>query len=164
MNGRFGVDHFIYKKNEVKEVRLNEPKVLFFFAGYGSVSPRTAWGKLVTIIYTLIGIPLMLLYLSTTGDMLARSFRRLYGKLCGPTAKKSHCPCSVTVRVPVSLCLALVLAYICSGAILFHRLENWSLLEGSYFCFTSLGEMIPLCELLFKFVLLFSKAPSVLGI
>lgn len=33
----------------------------------------------------------------------------------------------------------MILAYICSGALLFHRLENWSLLEGSYFCFTSLG-------------------------
>lgn len=87
----------------------------------------------------------MLLYLSTTGDVLARSFRRLYGKLCGgssttATTKKSHCSCSTTIRVPISLCLTMVLAYICSGAVLFHRLENWSLLEGSYFCFTSLGE------------------------
>lgn len=112
---------------------------ILFVSGYGSVSPRTAWGKLVTIVYALIGIPLMLLYLSTTGDLLARSFRRLYGKICGTNAKKPQCPCSVRVKVPVTLCLILVLAYICSGALLFHRLENWSLLEGSYFCFTSLG-------------------------
>lgn len=108
-------------------------------AGYGSVSPRTSWGKLVTIIYALVGIPLMLLYLSTTGDLLARSFRRLYGKLCGVGGPKPQCPCTNPVRVPVTLCLVIVLAYICSGAVLFHRLENWSLLEGSYFCFTSLG-------------------------
>ncbi|VEN62404.1 unnamed protein product [Callosobruchus maculatus] len=108
--------------------------------GYGSVSPRTTWGKLVTILYALVGIPLMLLYLSATGDVLARSFRRLYGKMCGSSPKKQvQCPCTNTVRVPVTLCLVIVLAYICSGAVLFHRLENWSLLEGSYFCFTSLG-------------------------
>ncbi|KAG5884935.1 hypothetical protein JTB14_009827 [Gonioctena quinquepunctata] len=107
--------------------------------GYGSVSPRTTWGKLVAILYALIGIPLMLLYLSATGDVLARSFRRLYGKICGTSSRKLQCPCSNTVRVPVTLCLIIVLAYICSGAVLFHRLENWSLLEGSYFCFTSLG-------------------------
>ncbi|XP_074039795.1 TWiK family of potassium channels protein 7 [Leptinotarsa decemlineata] len=107
--------------------------------GYGSVSPRTPWGKLVAILYALIGIPLMLLYLSATGEVLARSFRRLYGKLCGSTSRELQCPCSNPVRVPVSLCLVIVLAYICSGAVLFHRLENWSLLEGSYFCFTSLG-------------------------
>ncbi|XP_066262117.1 potassium channel subfamily K member 17-like [Euwallacea similis] len=110
--------------------------------GYGSVAPRTPWGKLVTIIYALIGIPLMLLYLSTTGDVLARSFRRLYAKFCKTTPQKpqqQQCACSNNVRVPVLLCLLIVLAYICSGAMLFHRLENWSLLEGSYFCFTSLG-------------------------
>lgn len=81
----------------------------------------------------------MLLYLSTTGDVLARSFRRLYGKLCGTSLQKPQCPCAKKIRVPVTLCLILVLAYICTGAILFNRLENWSLLEGSYFCFTSLG-------------------------
>lgn len=92
----------------------------------------------------------MLLYLSTTGDVLARSFRRLYGKMCGTSTnlQKPQCPCSKKIRVPVTLCLILVLAYICSGALLFNRLENWSLLEGSYFCFTSLGtigfgDMIP---------------------
>lgn len=106
----------------------------FIFLGYGSVSPRTSWGKLVTIIYALIGIPLMLLYLSATGDVLARSFRRLYGKMCGTSPQKLQCPCSNTVRVPVTLCLVIVLAYICSGAVLFHRLENWSLLEGNQHC------------------------------
>ncbi|CAG9861993.1 unnamed protein product [Phyllotreta striolata] len=107
--------------------------------GYGSVSPHTAWGKLVTILYALVGIPLMLMYLSATGDVLARCFRKLYGKMCGVSPKTFQCPCTNKVRVPVTLCLVIVLAYICSGAVLFHRLENWSLLEGSYFCFTSLG-------------------------
>lgn len=115
--------------------------IIYIVLGYGSVSPRTSWGKLVTIIYALIGIPLMLLYLSTTGDVLARSFRRLYGKLCGGTnLKKPQCQCTTKkIRVPVTICLILVLAYICSGALLFNKLENWSILEGSYFCFTSLG-------------------------
>ncbi|KAL3270710.1 hypothetical protein HHI36_021238 [Cryptolaemus montrouzieri] len=108
-------------------------------SSYGSVSPKTSWGKLVTIMYALVGIPLMLLYLSTTGDVLAKSFRRLYGRLCGRTPQKPQCSCANIVRVPVTLCVVIVLAYICSGAVLFSRLENWSLLEGSYFCFTSLG-------------------------
>ncbi|KAK4878866.1 hypothetical protein RN001_011372 [Aquatica leii] len=107
--------------------------------GYGSISPKTTWGKLVTIIYAFIGIPLMLLYLSTTGDLLARNFRKLYGKLCGTSLKQQNCPCSKTVRVPLILCLIIILGYICLGAVLFHRLENWTILEGSYFCFTSLG-------------------------
>lgn len=43
------------------------------------------------------------------------------------------------VRIPISLCLVIMLIYICGGAVMFNRLEGWSLLEGGYFCFTSLG-------------------------
>jgi hypothetical protein len=219
--------------------------------GYGSVAPRTPWGKVITIVYALIGIPLMLVYLSTVGDVLARNFRRLYGRVCGngsgtggcngrnntknssgpggknsmpgrgsssaetylstgytPSAatkahnsitadgsalKMHHCHPHTTpgvdrgddiqakldrsgsvvildcggdgigastassstaldpggkkfrscdtehVRIPISLCLLIILLYICGGALLFNRLENWTFLEGSYFCFTSLG-------------------------
>ncbi|KAF7411575.1 hypothetical protein HZH66_000471 [Vespula vulgaris] len=206
--------------------------------GYGNITPRTVWGRLITIIYALAGIPLMLVYLSTVGDVLARSFRRLYGRMCIPrncikkqqpppppppvggimsksyrydnhietktgnyysTSRDSSCddlgtrgtnsailldcgsegllhattssttalqdtmagngkrhlqPCSLSpsstsspaymmetysVRIPISLCLVIMLLYICGGAVMFNRLEGWSLLEGGYFCFTSLG-------------------------
>lgn len=50
--------------------------------GYGCVAPRTIWGRVITIVYALAGIPLMLVYLSTVGDVFARTFRKLYGKLC----------------------------------------------------------------------------------
>ncbi|XP_071532188.1 uncharacterized protein [Panulirus ornatus] len=50
--------------------------------GYGHVSPRTWEGKLVTIVYAIIGIPLMLLCLTNIGDSMATSFRFLYGRLC----------------------------------------------------------------------------------
>ncbi|RLU23012.1 hypothetical protein DMN91_005290 [Ooceraea biroi] len=209
-------------------------------SGYGSVAPRTLWGRLITIVYALLGIPLMLIYLSTVGDVLARSFRRLYGRMvrrprnctrkqqpppppppvggimskayrydnhvetkgsgnyysasresscddlgirgagsailldCGNegllhattsstaalqdvttgNGKRHFHPCSLSlsstsspayiletnpVRIPISLCLIIMLMYICGGAVMFNRLEGWSLLEGGYFCFTSLG-------------------------
>ncbi|KAJ6216810.1 hypothetical protein RDWZM_007967 [Blomia tropicalis] len=50
--------------------------------GYGNISPRTDKGKVLTIIYAIIGIPLMLLYLTNIGDILAKSFRYVYGSLC----------------------------------------------------------------------------------
>jgi hypothetical protein len=49
-----------------------------------------------------------------------------------------HCDAEC-IRVPISLCLLIILMYICGGAFLFNKLENWTFLEGSYFCFTSLG-------------------------
>lgn len=52
------------------------------FAGYGNIAPRTNWGKIATIIYAIIGIPLMLLYLTNIGDILAKSFRYVYGRIC----------------------------------------------------------------------------------
>ncbi|CAG2053739.1 unnamed protein product [Timema podura] len=47
---------------------------------YGNVTPRTEWGKLATILYAIIGMPLFLLYLSNIGDVLAKSFKWTYAK------------------------------------------------------------------------------------
>ncbi|VDL91962.1 unnamed protein product [Schistocephalus solidus] len=50
--------------------------------GYGHAVPKTNLGKLLTIGYALIGIPLVFLYLSNIGDYLATLFRTLYSKIC----------------------------------------------------------------------------------
>ncbi|CAL8142742.1 unnamed protein product [Orchesella dallaii] len=50
--------------------------------GYGHISPKTVWGKVVTIFYAILGIPLMLLCLSHIGDFLANAFRFVYWKVC----------------------------------------------------------------------------------
>jgi len=50
--------------------------------GYGNITPQSEWGKLVTILYAIIGMPLFLLYLSNIGDVLAKSFKWVYSKVC----------------------------------------------------------------------------------
>lgn len=50
--------------------------------GYGNISPKTKFGKIATIFYAIIGMPLFLLYLSNIGDILAKSFKWIYAKLC----------------------------------------------------------------------------------
>ncbi|XP_050677308.1 potassium channel subfamily K member 1 isoform X2 [Leptidea sinapis] len=50
--------------------------------GYGHLSPRTAWGKIVTVFYALLGMPLFLLYLSNVGELLASWFKCLYALVC----------------------------------------------------------------------------------
>ena len=61
-------------------------KDLIFFpvddVGYGNIAPRTILGKMVTIIYAMVGMPLFLLYVSNMGDFLATCFRWGYVKLC----------------------------------------------------------------------------------
>ncbi|CAG9791693.1 unnamed protein product [Diatraea saccharalis] len=50
--------------------------------GYGHLSPRTNWGKVTTVFYALLGMPLFLLYLSNVGELLARWFKCLYALVC----------------------------------------------------------------------------------
>ncbi|KAI1292325.1 TWiK family of potassium channels protein 7 [Halotydeus destructor] len=50
--------------------------------GYGNIAPTTELGKIMTIFYAIFGIPLMLLYLTNIGGILAKSFRFVYGKFC----------------------------------------------------------------------------------
>ncbi|OUC46418.1 Ion channel [Trichinella nativa] len=46
--------------------------------GYGNIACRTYFGKALTIGYAIIGIPLMLLFLTNIGDVLAKMFKFLY--------------------------------------------------------------------------------------
>ncbi|CAL1541455.1 unnamed protein product [Lymnaea stagnalis] len=50
--------------------------------GYGHIAPKTDMGRLVTMFYALIGIPLTLLCLSNIGSFFANCFRFLYKYLC----------------------------------------------------------------------------------
>lgn len=41
--------------------------------------------------------------------------------------------------VPISICFMILICYITVGAVLFHKIQHWGVLESLYFCFTSLG-------------------------
>jgi len=47
-------------------------------AGYGHITPRTAGGRLVTMLYAIVGIPLTLYTLTNLGFIMATAFRFLY--------------------------------------------------------------------------------------
>ncbi|PNF38691.1 hypothetical protein B7P43_G17868 [Cryptotermes secundus] len=144
--------------------------------GYGNIAPRTALGKAVTMGYAVFGIPLMLIYLSSVGSLLSRCVRELQQQQLPlqepfyvrssssvtaftPSASSTHNNLHSPVRdgevlnagsilAPVLLCLCIMLCYICGGAVVLTKLEAWTFLDGSYFCFMSLstigfGDIVP---------------------
>lgn len=52
------------------------------FAGYGHIAPSTVVGKIVSMFYALVGMPLFLLYLGSIGDIMATSFKFVYTSCC----------------------------------------------------------------------------------
>lgn len=141
-----------------------------FVSGYGHVAPITPLGRLVTIVYAVIGIPLTLLCLTNMGDLMAKGFRFLYARICcgiccrpfrwrpkpRPDPEKgeihvvSHKKEDIEeeIRVPTLLCVFMIVGYIFAGAFLFSLWENWDYVTGSYFCFITLstigfGDIVP---------------------
>ena len=72
------------------------------FLGYGNLTPKTDIGKLTTIFYALAGIPLMFIYMSTIGSILATSFKYTYTKLCRLERCCYYCCCCCKVNKTVT--------------------------------------------------------------
>lgn len=128
---------------------------IFTMLGYGNMVPRTSWGKLTTVIYAVFGIPLYALYFMNMGKVLAQVFRWVYTKIYiysvedrpkrieGDIAQPAP-----RIIVPSTACLWVMGAYIATGTIMFTAWENWTYLDSTYFCVTSLckigfGDFVP---------------------
>ncbi|XP_067686272.1 TWiK family of potassium channels protein 18-like [Haliotis asinina] len=58
--------------------------------GYGQLTPRTFWGRLATIAYAIVGIPLTLLCLANIGSLMAKCFRFFWKKIPRCQCDKSN--------------------------------------------------------------------------
>jgi len=131
--------------------------------GYGHIFPQTMNGKLFCIVYSLFGIPLLLIFMSNIGDWMATSFRWLYSRIlcrwCRARRRDSELPPNVNrktrgisfdeigkerymptdlVMVPITVTLILLFSFIFIGSLLFANWEGWTYTESLYFCFVTL--------------------------
>ena len=63
-------------------LKFNYPRFCFRYPGYGNIAPKTNMGKIVTLIYAMVGIPLFLMWVSQMGTFLAQLFTFIYHNIC----------------------------------------------------------------------------------
>ncbi|XP_014241371.1 potassium channel subfamily K member 18-like [Cimex lectularius] len=134
--------------------------------GYGHIAPITTAGRVLTIVYALIGIPLFLTLLADYGKILTKGIkwvwvyiRRFY--YTGSCRKKPALALldedeyaenpdelSDEFNLPVTVALSLFVLYMLIGATLFYMWEEWTFFESFYFVFVSMatigfGDFVP---------------------
>lgn len=53
-----------------------------YVLGYGHVFPHTPNGKIVTIFYAILGIPIVLAFLANIGELMAKALRAFFDHVC----------------------------------------------------------------------------------
>ncbi|XP_067681317.1 potassium channel subfamily K member 16-like isoform X1 [Haliotis asinina] len=110
--------------------------------GYGHLAPLTTSGRVVTVIYALIGIPLTLIMLKDIGDKLSNCITRLYRvQYCQKAWINKTINVSLIVAVGANVTILLPSA-------LFIHVEGWTMTDAVYYCFITLstvgfGDFLP---------------------
>ncbi len=80
-------------------------RIIIFVSGYGNLTPKTNTGRICTIIYALIGIPLTLLWLSKIGSLLGHVVTSVYARVtrCRRSRRGSSASSSSRPRRPSPL-------------------------------------------------------------
>ncbi|KAA0188925.1 hypothetical protein HAZT_HAZT005570 [Hyalella azteca] len=130
---------------------------VFTMIGYGHMTPKTVPGKISTILYAVIGIPLYIVYFMNMGRVFAKTFKFLYRSIyrCVSQEKREaeeEARLSgweePAILVPSTACVWVMILYVVFGTVMFAEWENWSYLDSCYFSFTSLakigiGDIVP---------------------
>ncbi|KAM7363229.1 TWIK-related acid-sensitive K[+] channel 6 isoform 3-T13 [Cochliomyia hominivorax] len=114
--------------------------------GYGHSTPSTVGGKLFTMCYAIVGIPLGLVMFQSIGERV----NRLSSFVIQAVRKSLHCKRTVASEVDL-ICVVTTLSSltIAGGAAAFSKFEGWSYFDSVYYCFITLttigfGDMVAL--------------------
>lgn len=112
----------------------------FLLLGFGNITPKTRLGQGLTIIVCIIGIPITMLALKTTGEVLACCIRFAVVRTEALIFKKAdpkHLKKKMFIVASVLLAVLIILASVASTF-----LDEWTFLEGLYvwfITFTTIG-------------------------
>ncbi|XP_018785673.1 PREDICTED: two pore potassium channel protein sup-9 [Bactrocera latifrons] len=114
--------------------------------GYGHSTPSTIGGKLFTMCYAIVGIPLGLVMFQSIGERV----NRLSSYVIQAVRKSLRCKRTAASEVDL-ICVVTTLSslMIAGGAAAFSRYEGWSYFDSVYYCFITLttigfGDMVAL--------------------
>ena len=108
---------------------------IFLLLGYGHITPKTPLGQGITIIICIVGIPITVLALKTTGELLASCIRYLVLKTETVLLKRAE-PKHVKKKTFLVACTLMALLLVLTGVSATY-LENWTFIEGLYAWFTT---------------------------
>jgi len=103
--------------------------------GYGNFHPRTPQGQMFTVLFGIVGLPVMCYVLSHFGRLIVDVWMPLM-------------PNMNTRERRIAVLCAVLVAFILLGGVLFQTLEAWSFLEACYFSAMTLmsigfGDFLP---------------------
>ncbi|KAL5283354.1 KCNK9 family protein [Megaselia abdita] len=114
--------------------------------GYGHSTPATVGGKLFTMCYAIVGIPLGLVMFQSIGERV----NRLSSYVIQNVKVSLHCKQTAASELDL-ICVVTTLSSltIAGGAAAFSKFENWSYFDSVYYCFITLttigfGDMVAL--------------------
>ncbi|CAI4231781.1 unnamed protein product [Auanema sp. JU1783] len=91
--------------------------------GYGFIWPATPTGRILVIIYGMVGIPLALVTMADTGKFLSQLVTNWFEE---------------SITIPTVLFLSLLFFYPILGGLVFHYYADLSFLDATYFSLTSI--------------------------
>uniref|UniRef100_A0A914W2Q9 Potassium channel domain-containing protein n=1 Tax=Plectus sambesii TaxID=2011161 RepID=A0A914W2Q9_9BILA len=128
--------------------------------GYGTIACRTTWGKVATVIYVTIGLPLMLIVIRDLGLVIFLALEKTYNRFHVTQKEKTNKPYNedLTRSFPLSLAILLTYMYLMVLTLIVFFFDEEAADAGSnslslgncfYFSFISLttiglGDVMPL--------------------
>ncbi|XP_020917392.1 potassium channel subfamily K member 15 isoform X2 [Exaiptasia diaphana] len=114
--------------------------------GYGDMSPKTTVGKVVLIPYCLIGLPLTMLALKTSGEVIHLSIKTIAVNFERKVLKRQH-PEKKLIKCFIII-ISIMTVVICAAAAGEVALEGWTFLDGVYCWFVTFttigfGDFVP---------------------